>query len=183
MAGNGGRPAPTGRGGGGDGASTSNRPSGSSATSRPSPSAAHPGASSSTEEEPETSVQKCQRMNQDSMPFPSLTRTMMQVIKETTAKEIFPYSKFCMTEEDANHGYVQLCFIRAKWDKSDWASIARRARTWKQVSLTIVKQCADRRSRTLSAIKKACMGTSVVCHVALGVTRNLLTLGVGRTSL
>ena len=126
----------------------------------------------------ETVQQKLSRINADSSPFAKLNKNVEHTIKQTTAKKIFPYSKFLMKEEDVNKGYVQLCFIELGWNGNDSQNKVKRARVWRQLGQQIIKQCADRRARALSAIKRACLGKSIVCNLLFVTTTDSLSFAV-----
>ena len=104
-----------------------NRPVSGESQSSSSNSSAPPEARS------ETVQQKLSRINADSSPFVKLNKNVEHTIKQTTAKKIFPYSKFLMIEEDVNKGYMQLCFIELGWDGNDSQNKVKRARVWRQL--------------------------------------------------
>ena len=118
-----------------------------------------------TEEEVETKRQRIQRMTKDSVPFQNLSNNLLNVIKKVTARKIFPWSKFLMSDADVDNGYVQLVFLDYGWGGKESKYLVARARSWKKVGENIMKQCSDRRARAIAAVKKACQGTLFMLSV------------------
>ena len=105
----------------------------------------------------ETKSEIMKRITMD-RPYDKLKTNHVDVIKRVTAKQIFPYSKFLMKEQEVNAAYVQLAFVEMNWTGKTPNMIVARAKAWRLVALEIMKRCGERRSRTLTEFAKACKG-------------------------
>ena len=105
----------------------------------------------------ETKSEIMKRITMD-RPYDKLKTNHLDVIKRVTAKQIFPYSKFLMKEQEVNAAYVQLAFVEMNWTGKTPNMIVARAKAWRLVALEIMKRCGERRSRTLTEFAKACKG-------------------------
>ena len=72
-------------------------------------------------------------------PYDKLKTNHLDVIKRVTAKQIFPYSKFLMKEQEVNAAYVQLAFVEMNWTGKTPNMIVARAKAWRLVALEIMK--------------------------------------------
>ena len=105
----------------------------------------------------ETKSEIMKRITMD-RPYDKLKTNHVDVIKRVTAKQIFPYSKFLMKEQEVNAAYVQLAFVEMNWTGKTPNMIVAHAKAWRLVALEIMKRCGERRSRTLTEFAKACKG-------------------------
>jgi len=94
----------------------------------------------------------------NSKPYDKIEPQIEQLMKKIVDQKIFPWSKYLMSAQEVEGGFVQMAMVELGWKEHKAKFIIKRSRSWHSLVEYIIKRCADRRHAAVAAIKKACKG-------------------------
>ena len=97
-------------------------------------------------------------ITQNSKPHDALPPKVAQLMKKIVDQKIFPWSKFLMSAQEVESGFVQMAMVELGWKENKTKHIVQRARSWQSLVDYIIKRCCNRCHAAVAVIKKACVG-------------------------